>query len=328
MASTPFVLESIIWWIVQRDPSEIRFPAVRDVMSRALRRMEALDHDSAGLYAHLVARAESEFEHEYLASCFPEAAGLTPAPEVSLRGVPGTPMHIDHPEHRWRVDNVDFAIRDLDAAVELWWFGRRNIEVLDDLIFDGVEIAVSNVLGQSRRQARMLFDGLWVEARDALEKSSLITALAEEFSRRDIFHEFPILYRWTDVDGPVRAEMLNQGYLAGRADGPSGPPPERPDWVAIARSFWTDVRELDKEGRRDTAIDMEMLLHGPVFRSVFIFRELWLSARNDDELIWLLDYFRFPFCELGLGTEISEVKDAAQRSAEIRLVLEGLTSSQ
>lgn len=325
MASAPFVLESIIWWIVQRDPSEIRFPAVRDVMSRALRRMEALDRDSAGLYAHLVARAESEFEQEYLVSCFPEAAGLTPASEVSLRGVPGTPMHIDHPERRWRVDNVDFEIRDLDAAVELWWFGRRNTEVLDALIFDGVQIAVSNVLILSQRQARVLFDGLWDEARDAHEKSSLITALAEEFSRRDIFEEFPILYRWTDVDGPVRAEMLNQGYLAGRADGSSGPPPERPDWVAIARRFWADVRELDEEGRRDAAIDMGVLLRGPVFRSVFIFRELWLSARNDGELIWLLDYFRFPFCELGLATKIPEVKDAARRSAEIRYVLERLT---
>ncbi|MGW2091510.1 hypothetical protein [Promicromonospora sukumoe] len=328
MASTPFVLESMIWWIVQRDPSEIRFPAVRDVMSRALCRMKALDRNSAGLYAHLVARAESEFEHEYLDSCFPQAAGLTPASEISLRGVPGTPMHIDHPELRWRVDNVDFQIRDLDAAVELWWFARRNREVLDDLIFDGVQIAVSNVLGHSQRQARMLFDGLWDEARDAHEKSSLITALAEEFSRRDIFEEFPILYRWTDVDGPVHDEMLNQGYLAGRADGPSGPPPERPDWVAIARSFWTDVRELDEEGRRDAAIDMEVLLRGPVFRSVFIFRELWSSARNDDELIWLLDYFRFPFCELGLATEIPEVKDTARRSAEIRNVLERLTSEQ
>ncbi|MFD6443933.1 hypothetical protein ACFWEJ_02455 [Promicromonospora sp. NPDC060204] len=326
MANPPFVLESMIWWIVQREPSEIRFPAVRDVMSRALRRMEALDRDSAGLYAHLVARAESEFEHEYLDSCFPEAAGLTPASEVSLRGVPGTPMHIDHPDRRWRVDNVDFEIRDLDAAVELWWFGRRNTEVLDDLIFDGVEIAVSNVLGRSRRQARMLFDGLWDEARDAHEKSSLITALAEEFSRRDIFQDFPILYRWTDVDGPVREEMLNQGYLAGRADGPSGPPPERPDWVAIARGFWTDVRELDEEGRQDAAIDMEVLLRGPVFRSVFIFRELWSSAHNDDELIWLLDYFRFPFCELDLSTKIPEIKDAARRSAEIRYVLERLTS--
>lgn len=328
MASTPFVLESMIWWIVQREPSEIRFPAVRDVMSRALRRMEALDRDSAGLYAHLLARAESEFEHEYLDSVFPEAAGLTPAPEVFLRDVPGTPMHIDHPEHRWRVDNVDFAIRDLDAVVELWWFGRRNREVLVDLIFDGVEIAVWNVLGRSKRQARALFDGLWDAARDAHERSSLITALAEEFSRRDIFHEFPILYRWTDVDGPVRAEMLNQGYLAGRADGPSDLPPERPGWVAIARSFWTDVRELDEEGRRDAAIDMEVLLRGPVFQSVSIFRELWLSAYNDDELIWLLDYFRFPFCELGLATKIPELKDAARRSAEIRHVMERLSSNQ